>query len=213
MNILHIDSSARHTGSIGRALTGRLVAGMRAQNPHASVTRREADASLPLLDEALLSALAKPMGERDDAQRELTALPEQLIAELEAADLVVIGAPIYNFGIPAALKAWIDLVARARRTFRYTASGPVGMLADRPVYLVITSGGTALDSEIDFATPYLRHALGFIGLHDVRVIDATRLMVGGEARVAAARHAVDQAVDRAEQTPRSRRSGAEERAA
>jgi FMN-dependent NADH-azoreductase len=201
MNILHIDSSARHVDSVSRRLTRRLVDGLIARHPEASVTRREVDDRLPLLGEPLLGALAAEP--RDEAQRTLAALPDRLIAELEQADVVVLGVPIYNFGIPAALKAWIDLVARARRTFRYTENGPVGLLADRPVYLVVASGGTAIDSAVDFATPYLRHVLGFLGLHDVRVIDASRLMLEGDAKIAAAARAVDEAVAK----PRAR-SGA-----
>lgn len=193
MNILHIDASARIQGSIGRTLTARLVAGL-AKTPDWSVTKREVDASMPLLHAELSAAVSLPDAERDAAASELAALPDALITELEAADAVVIGVPIYNFAVPAALKAWIDLVARARRTFRYSASGPEGMLHDRPVYLVVTSGGTALDSPVDFATPYLRHFLGFIGLHDVRVIDATCLMSDGEVRIAAAETAVDAAI-------------------
>lgn len=193
MNILHIDASARIQGSIGRTLTARLVAGL-AGTPGSSVTKREVDASMPLLDADLFAAVSLADAERDAVASELAALPDALIAELEDADAVVIGVPIYNFAVPAALKAWIDLVARARRTFRYSASGPEGMLRDRPVYLVVTSGGTALDSPLDFATPYLRHVLGFIGLHDVRVIDATCLMSDGEVRIAAAETAVDAAI-------------------
>ena len=90
-------------------------------------------------------------------------------------DVVVIGAPMYNFSIPAALKAWIDLVARAGLTFRYTENGPVGMLENKKAYVMLATGGTSIGSEIDYASGYLRHVLGFLGIHDVELISAERM--------------------------------------
>jgi len=221
MKVLQIDASVRTEGSVSRPLTRRLATGLVGPRGEGNLTHRELN-DLPLLSAELLAAVAANAAERTAEQRALAALPDQLIEELEAADAVVIGVPIYNFGIPAALKAWIDLVTRARRTFRYGETGPVGLLADRPVYLVVASGGTALDSSVDFATPYLRHALGFIGLRDVRVIDATGVMVKGDAQVEAARTTVEQilataatsaATDRAERAERSERAERAERGA
>jgi len=97
------------------------------------------------------------------------------------ADVLVIGVPIYNFGIPAALKAWVDMVARARLTFRYTEQGPEGLLRVKRAYLVVASGGTAAGSAVDFATGYLRHVLGFLGIDDVEIIAADRAQVRGPA--------------------------------
>ena len=110
-----------------------------------------------------------------------------MVAELEAADTIVIGVPIYNFGVPAALKAWVDMVCRARRTFAYTENGPVGLLDNKKAFLVIASGGTDSGSEIDFATGYLRHVLGFIGIHDVTIVDASGLMKDVDASLSRAR--------------------------
>lgn len=194
MNILHLDSSARREGSVGRQLSQRLAAGLRGRVADANITHRDLDASLPLLDEALLTAMNKDPAERTSEEQAQAAVADGLISELEQADVVVLGVPIYNFGVPAALKAWIDLIARARRTFRYTDQGPLGLLADRPVYLVVTSGGTAIDSDADFATPYLRQVLGFVGLHDVRVVGADRLMITGEEGVQQAEARVDDAI-------------------
>ena len=111
----------------------------------------------------------------------------ELIAELKAADVVVIGAPIYNFGIPAALKAWVDMIARARKTFRYTSEGPEGLLKGKKAYVVIASGGMPVDSDMDFATPYLRQVLGFIGITDVEVIAADALGNGMDKKLDEAR--------------------------
>jgi FMN-dependent NADH-azoreductase len=111
------------------------------------------------------------------------------------ADVLVIGVPVYNFGIPASLKAWVDMIARARLTFRYTESGPVGLLRGKRAVLVVASGGTAVGSEIDFATDYLRHVLGFLGIDDVEIIAANRVMPRGEDEVlGAARRHIEQLV-------------------
>ena len=110
--------------------------------------------------------------------------------EIKAADVVLIGLPIYNFGVPAALKAWIDLVARAGVTFRYTESGPVGLLAGKRAIVTVASGGTEAGSDIDFATPYIRHALKFIGITDVLFVKADRLAVNPEGTLKAAEKAV-----------------------
>ena len=139
------------------------------------------------VDEQWLGANFTDPAQRTAEQRALLGPSDRLVAQLEAADVVVIGAPIYNFGIPAALKAWVDMVARARVTFRYTEQGPVGLLEGKRAILVMASGGTPVGSGIDFASGYLRHVLGFIGIHEVDVIAADRAMVSGaEAALASA---------------------------
>ncbi|SIO42809.1 FMN-dependent NADH-azoreductase [Rhodovulum sp. ES.010] len=187
--ILRIDSSARREGSVSRALTDHIVAHL-ADDATNVVTRDLAD-GLPLLSADWIGANFTPEAERTDAQRAELALSDDLIADLRAADTVVIGLPVYNFGLPAVLKAWIDLVARAGVSFRYTEDGPEGLLGDRRVIVAAASGGTALGSEIDFASTHLRHVLAFLGLTDVTVIGADRLAVAGDASVEAAHRAVD----------------------
>ena len=144
-----------------------------------------------MLSEAWVGANFTPDEARTPEQRETLALSDTLIAELEAADTLVLGVPIYNFGVPAAFKAWIDLVARARKTFKYSETGPVGLLEGKTAYVVVASGGTAAGSEIDFATPYLRHVLGFLGIHDVTIIAADQLMASGAEKIAATESAID----------------------
>lgn len=187
--ILRIDSSARREGSVSRDLTDRIVARLSA--PGTEVVTRDLALGLPLLTDAWIGANFTPAADRTEAQRAELALSDSLIAELQAADTIVIGLPVYNFGLPAALKAWIDLVARAGVTFRYTEAGPEGLLKDKRVILAAASGGTAFGSDIDFATRYLRHVLGFLGLTDVTVIGADRLALDAEAALSAARRAVD----------------------
>ncbi|MEM7678783.1 MAG: NAD(P)H-dependent oxidoreductase [Myxococcota bacterium] len=192
MKILHIDASAKPSESIGRPLTRRLAEGL--SGSEGTIVHRSLGPDIPLLHEDLLAAVAVTPEARTPEQARLSALPDTLIEELENADAVVIGVPIYNFGVPGALKAWMDLVARARRTFKYTENGPVGLLKDRPVYLVITSGGTPVGSAADFAMPHIRHFLGFLGLHDVRLIDVGLLAKHGKAKIADAEQAIDDAI-------------------
>lgn len=184
--ILHIDASARFEGSVSRALSQSLVETL--SSPETSVIQRDIGAApLPIITGDWVGANFTPDDQRSDAQKETLALSDDLIAELEAADTIVFGVPIYNFGVPATFKAWVDLVARARKTFKYSESGPVGLLEGKSAYVVIASGGTESGSEIDFATPYVRHVLGFLGIHDVTVVAADQLMATGDDKIAAAR--------------------------
>jgi FMN-dependent NADH-azoreductase len=181
-HILRIDASARNVGSTTRQLTDQLVARLVEQGYGAAVTQRDLALTPPaLLTEAWVGANFTDDAERSDDQRAALAASDELIAELEAADTIVIGVPVYNFAIPASLKAWIDLIARARRTFRYTETGPEGLLKGKKAYLVVASGGVPVGSDYDFATGYLRHVLGFVGITDVAIIAADQQMMDGEA--------------------------------
>ncbi|WP_170421802.1 FMN-dependent NADH-azoreductase [Ruegeria arenilitoris] len=184
--ILHIDASARRTGSATRDLSARIVQHLGASR----IIRRDLATPLPLLTEDWITANFTPADQRDATQRDLLALSDELVKELQQADTVVIGLPIYNFSVPAAFKAWIDLVARAGLTFSYTENGPKGLLEGKRAILAIASGGTAVGSEIDFATGYARHVLGFIGIHDVDVVAADRMALDPEAALSNAQKAV-----------------------
>jgi FMN-dependent NADH-azoreductase len=140
-----------------------------------------------LVDESWIGANFTAEEERSAEQHDVLRESDAFVAELQAADVIVIGAPIYNFGIPAALKAWVDMIARARLTFRYTATGPEGLLTGKKAYIVIASGGVPVDSAVDFATPYLRQALKFVGVTDVDVIAADQLNSRAEESIDAAR--------------------------
>ncbi|KQZ64487.1 NAD(P)H-dependent oxidoreductase [Sphingopyxis sp. OPL5] len=181
-HILRIDASARNSGSTTRQLTDQLVARLVEQGYGAAVTQRDLALTPPaLLTENWVGANFTDDAERNDDQRAALALSDELIAELEAADTIVIGVPVYNFGIPAALKAWVDLIARARRTFRYTETGPEGLLKGKKAYLVVASGGVPVGSDYDFASRYMLQLLGFVGITDVQIIAADQQMVDGEA--------------------------------
>lgn len=177
--ILRIDASARKAGSSSRTLTDAMMAKLA---PEKIMVRDVAD-GLPFVTEDWVNANFTDDAERSHAQKATLALSDELVEEVMAADTLVIGVPIYNFGIPAALKAWVDLIARARKTFQYTATGPEGLLTGKKAYVLVASGGTEVGSEIDFATGYLRHVLGFIGIDDVIVIAADQQMMKGETAV------------------------------
>jgi FMN-dependent NADH-azoreductase len=182
MTILHIDSSARLQGSVTRDLSSQIVAHL-----GGDVIRRDLKDALPQITENWVNANFTPADQRDAVQTDTLALSDTLVNELRAADTIVIGVPIYNFGVPAALKAWIDLVARAGLTFKYTETGPVGLLEGKRAIIAIASGGTPMNSDIDFATGYLRHVLGFIGITNVDVIAADAVMMKGPDAIADAK--------------------------
>lgn len=178
--ILRLDSSARTSGSVTRQLNDRVVERFAQSGPVTVAVRDLAD-GLPFIDGEWVGANFTPAAERSEDQRAALALSDRLIEELRAADVLVIGVPIYNFGVPAVLKAWIDHVARAGITFRYSPDGPVGLLEGKRAVLTVASGGTEAGSAIDFASTYMRHVLGFIGIHDVDIVRADRQMVDAEA--------------------------------
>ena len=190
-NILRIDSSARRTGSASRELASRLIDRLSVDR-EVDVTVRDLEAGVPLLSESTLTAMWTPAADRTAEQIDQMHVVDEYITELVQADAVVIGLPIYNFGPPAALKAWADLVAQAGTTFRYTESGPEGLVADKPVYVIVASGGLPVGSPMDFSSTWLATFLGFLGLTDVTVIAADQLNVDPVAALDAARNRVDE---------------------
>lgn len=194
-NILHITASIRGQESISRSLSNTLVAGLAKQSGAKIVTRDLADNDLPFIDADRFAANLAPHADRTAEQHELAAIADTLIAELEAADTIVLGIPVYNFSVPATVKAWADLVARAGTTFAYTADGPKGLLEGKKAYITVASGGTAIGSEVDFMTPWLKFFLGFIGITDVKVVAADGIMgQDGNDKIAAATAQVEQLV-------------------
>lgn len=188
--ILRIDASARLEGSVSRDLSDRVVERIRAEGPVHLIGRDLANANLPFLDATWIGANSTPASDRTTDQLAALALSDALIAEIKAADILLIGLPIYNFGVPAALKAWIDLVARAGVTFAYSAKGPKGLLTGKRAIVTVASGGTEVGSQIDFATGYMRHVLGFIGITDVHFVSADRLAIDAEGTLRKAHDAV-----------------------
>ena len=191
MKVLLLNASVRRQGSVTRDLTAEIVNQIKQQyGSDVVILERDLAAGLPLIDEAWVGANFTPVEARSKEQKAALAFSDALIEELRDVDAMVIGLPIYNFGVPAAMKAYIDLVARARVTFKYTENGPVGLLKDRKVFLAVASGGTSVGSPIDFATSWLRQALTFVGINDVTLVDASALKVAGEEKAAQAKAGV-----------------------
>lgn len=190
-NILYITASIRSDAdSISRGLGQRLVDGLAAKTGAGITTRNLAANDLPYVSAERFGANLTAPEARTPEQAELAAIADTLIAELQAADTIVIASPIYNFGPPATLKAWADLVARAGTTFRYTETGPEGLLKGKKAYIAIASGGTPVGSDIDFMSRWLTFFLGFLGITDVEIIAADGIMgADGEAKIAAAQEA------------------------
>ena len=180
LNILEVSGSGRRIDSITRKLSTELIAALEQQVGDAQIQRRDLSEGVPLVDEEWIAANFTAAEDRSNEQLHTLARSNELVTEVQNADVIVIGSPIYNFGIPAALKAWVDMIARARVTFRYTENGPEGLLTGKKAYIVVASGGVVVDSEVDFATPYLRHALRFLGITDVEVIAAEQLNMAAD---------------------------------
>ena len=189
LRVLRVDASARTEGSISRQLADVMLGELEERMPGLMVAERDLAPGLPFVDAAWVNANMTDPDVRTAGQCQTLAKSDELVAELMAADLLVIATPIYNFGVPASLKAWIDQVARARLTFHYTEYGPKGLLTGKKAYILVATGGTEVGSTIDFATPWLKFVLGFLGITDVEVIAADRGMTRGDA---ARQHAAEQ---------------------
>lgn len=186
MNILQINGSAKTSGSHSTRLANDIVARLRTQNPDATLTLLDlATNPQPVLDGAALGALFTPPEARTPEQAARVALDDARIHEVQEADVIVIGVPMYNFGVPAQLKAWIDAICRARVTFRYTEHGVEGLLKGKRVYLAMARGGVHRGTPSDQQTPYLKTVLGFLGITDVHFVYAEGLNLGPEAEKAA----------------------------
>ncbi|MEM9619279.1 MAG: NAD(P)H-dependent oxidoreductase [Pseudomonadota bacterium] len=186
-NVLVIQSSSRKSGSTTRLLTAELINALSDEKAEISIIERDLTDGMPFVDQSWIDANFTAAEDRTADQAASLSFSDTLVDELMMADVIIIAAPIYNFGVPAALKAWIDQIARARVTFKYTDAGPVGLLEDKHAIIISASGGTEIGADIDFATGYLRHLLGFIGIKDVSSVAADRMMVDAEAALTKAR--------------------------
>ncbi|MBS1147042.1 MAG: dehydrogenase (quinone):NADPH-dependent reductase [Proteobacteria bacterium] len=182
MNILQINASARREGANSTRVANSVVDRLKAANPGAQVTLRDlAVTPHPVLDETALGALFTPADQRTPEQAARVALDDALIAEIQAHDTLVLGVPMYNFGVPVQLKSWIDAIARVGVTFRYTEKGPEGLLKGKKVYVALARGGLYRDTDKDAQVPYLKNVLGFLGMTDVSFIYAEGLAMGPAA--------------------------------
>ena len=187
MKILHLDSSVLGENSASRALTAQVAAAWNSAAPNAVIRHRDLGAEAPQhLSPSYFAIGATPEDKRSESQASELKLSDALIEEFLAADALIIGAPLYNFAIPSGLKAWIDRVVVAGKTFKYGAEGPVGLAGEKKVVIVATSGGKYAESPVDFAhVGHLKQVLGFIGLKDVTVVRAAGLNLGPDVRAEA----------------------------
>lgn len=198
-SLLVVTSSASGEASVSNQLVRRAVEALRRNNPEAQIVTRDlAEDPLPHLDAEAIAAIG---GEPANAvQKAALARSDAVVAEVERADTLVIGAPMYNFGIPSTLKAWFDHLLRAGITFRYTENGPLGLLKGKRAIVVLARGGLYSEGPaqvLDAQEPHLKALLGFIGIENVSFVRAEKLAMGGEARtqgLAAAEAGLNEAV-------------------
>jgi len=191
LNILKIDSSGRREGSVTRQLTDRLANRISGDHPGTAVILRDVATGLPAISEDWIGANFTPADDRSAQQQNILKLSDELVSELRTADVLLIGLPIYNFGVPAAMKAWIDLICRAGETFRYTEAGPEGLLTGKRAIVAVASGGVPVGSPMDHATGHLTQVLNFLGITDVSFVSATGLAMDPEAPLQAAMAEID----------------------
>ena len=184
MNILYVTSSPRGNASYSNRVAAEVLDELRARSPGATVTVRDLVRDpLPHIGDDFVAATRSPNGPQTDEQRMLLAQSDALVDELFAADVIVIAAPMINFTIPTNLKAWIDFVARAGRTFRYSEKGPEGLVTGKQVIVVAARGGvySGAGNALDFQLPYLKGVLGFLGMTDVEVLEVEGTAYGPDA--------------------------------
>ena len=194
--ILRIDASMRRQKSVSRMLADEMVVALGARKSSVQVTNRDLASGIGIVNAAWIEAERTSEENRTSDQRALLTQSDALVAELQAADDIVIATPIYNFSVPAALKAWIDLICRDKITFVYENDTSRGLLSNKRATVIVTSGGTLAGKDIDFTTSYIRHILGFIGVDDVTIIDVTGLSKDRSKVIADARKQISSLSER-----------------
>ncbi|WP_417836140.1 FMN-dependent NADH-azoreductase [Thalassospira tepidiphila] len=185
--VLHVSASVNGENSNSRQIALKLIDRIKAADSSATVIERDTNEALvSAITGETVGAFYTPAEDRSDAQKEIIAASDKMVAEILDADVLVIGAPMYNFSIPSTLKAWVDLIARVGVTFKYTENGAVGLVEGKKAYIVAATGGVPVNSPVDFATPYLKQVLAFIGITDVEVVEASGFAVNAEEAMAKA---------------------------
>jgi FMN-dependent NADH-azoreductase len=190
-NILFLKTSPKEEGSISTELGEYLVNKLTSVSK-STVTKRQLDEEIPFINQQIINGLYVDDSQKTVEQKEALKLSDTIVEDVNNHDTIVISTPIYNFSAPAVLKAWADMVARVNKTFSYTENGPVGLLKDKKAYVVISSGGTKVASEIDFFTPWMKHFLKFIGITDVEFIAADQLMSDDGTKLQLVKNQIDQ---------------------
>ena len=187
MKILVVNSSGRYHNSVSRMLTKTLLEKIQSVVYETEVIERDLmKTELPFVNEQMIGGLYIPERQRTQEQKSALTISDSLAQELIDADVLIFGLPIYNFTIPGAFKSYLDLVCRAGLTFQYTQAGPIGLLKNKQAYAIVTSGGTELGGPVDYSTRYLQHVMAFIGIENLEVIAADRLLFGSKAKIESA---------------------------
>jgi len=182
MKIYQIDSSARKEGSTSRSLAKKLLS--KIKKPDDEIIYRDLNDEMVFVSGLTESGMNIDQKDQNENHKKMFNLSDQLVKELKESDIIIISAPIYNYGPPATLKAWSDLAARVGETFRFKSNGRrEGLLKDKRAYLVITSGGTKLNSNEDFLTPWLKFILNFFGIDKIEVISADQMALDYEKSI------------------------------
>ena len=181
-NILFLKTSPKDEGSISTEL-GEYLVNELTKGERSKITKRQLDEEIPFINQQIINGLYVDDSKKTFEQKEALKLSDAIVEDVNNHDTIIISTPIYNFSAPAVLKAWADLVARVNKTFSYTENGPVGLLKNKKAYVVVSSGGTKVGSEIDFFTPWMKHFLKFIGITDVEFIAADQLMSDGGTKL------------------------------
>tara|TARA_X000000950_G_scaffold288750_1_gene407154 strand:- start:101 stop:709 length:609 start_codon:yes stop_codon:yes gene_type:complete len=181
-NILFLKTSPKDEGSISTEL-GEYLVNELTKGERSTITKRQLDEEIPFINQQIINGLYVDDSKKTFEQKEALKLSDAIVEDVNNHDTIIISTPIYNFSAPAVLKAWADLVARVNKTFSYTENGPVGLLKNKKAYVVVSSGGTKVGSEIDFFTPWMKHFLKFIGITDVEFIAADQLMSDGGTKL------------------------------
>jgi len=182
MKIYQIDCSARKKGSASRDLAKKLLDKIKKKED--KIIYRDLDDEMLFVAGLTESGMSIPENERTEHHKKMFELSDKLVKELKDSDIIIISTPIYNFGPPATLKAWSDLTARVKSTFKYSPDGKqIGLLENKKVYLVITSGGTRVGSKDDYLTPWLKHVLNFFGIKSIHIISADQMSIDYEGSI------------------------------
>jgi len=193
MKIYQIDSSARKKGSTSRALAKKLLE--KIKKPEDEIIYRDLDDEMLFVAGLTESGMSIPENERTEQHKKMFELSDKLVKELKESDIIIISTPIYNFGPPATLKAWSDLAARVKSTFKYSSDGKqIGLLENKKVYLVITSGGTKIGGKDDYLTPWLIYVLNFFGIKNIKTISADQMSIDYEKSIKDAERQINELI-------------------
>ncbi|MDB4184436.1 NAD(P)H-dependent oxidoreductase [Alphaproteobacteria bacterium] len=188
--ILFYKTSPKNEGSISTEL-GEYLVNRLSKEGNTNVSKRQLD-QVPFINQQIINGLYINDNEKTLEQLEAFKISDAIVKDVYENDTIIISTPIYNFAAPAVLKAWADLVARLNKTFQYTDNGPVGLLKNKKAYIVVSSGGTKIGSEIDFFTPWMRFFLNFIGIKDVTFISADQLMSDDGSKIIQAKSQINE---------------------